>query len=238
MVGRARRARISSGIAADSLMRWVQISGSFSVRLGTAGTAPSSRRYARPSCSPRAVSALRVRLYLNFGAELDDVVGRDAEELGRSRGQARETGIEALAPLHHSGSGAWFDVDAPDEKGDLARIELQPRDFCPPELPRHIWRLCKAKTRVDLPKTRAEPACIDPTFPCRSGDVLGDDAAEQHRPVQHLVVLEVVQQRRGNVFGLGGEKGRGSQDADLRSVFTGGEKRGEGNCPGRERCRD
>ena len=84
--------------------------------------------------------------------------------------------------------------------------------------------------RLDLPKTRAELACLDPVCAGHSGDVLGDNPDEQHRSVQHLIVLEVVQECHGHVFGLCGEKGCDPRDAGFRGLFTGGEEGGKRHC--------
>jgi hypothetical protein len=43
-------------------------------------------------------TALLPPSYLDFGAQFDDPVRRDAEEIGRPRRNAREAGIKALAP--------------------------------------------------------------------------------------------------------------------------------------------
>src|SRR5207253_8064006 len=45
--------------------------------------------------------------------------------------------------------------------------------------------------RLDLPKTTAELAYLDAVCARHSRNVLGDDPDKQHRPVQHLVVLDL-----------------------------------------------
>ena len=89
-----------------------------------------------------------------------------------------------------------------------------------------LW-LGKDETRFNLPKTGAELARLDPVWARGPGNVLGDDTDQQHRLMQHLVVLEVVQQGRGHAFGLRGEKDRRARDAGFRGCFTGGEVVGE-----------
>ena len=119
---------------------------------------------------PRAVTAgvaprNRDRDYgsdLDLGAELDDLVGRDTEKLGRPRRETGEDDIEMLAPSGHSRPRCRFDVGAPDEEGDLAGIEIEPRDFRAQQLPRHVRGLGEPEMRVDLPKTVAEFARLDP----------------------------------------------------------------------------
>src|SRR5260370_22429848 len=51
--------------------------------------------------------------------------------------------------------------------------------------------------RFNLPKTAAEPTRFDPVRARPAGNVLGNDAYEQHGPVQHLIVFKVVQQGNG-----------------------------------------
>lgn len=167
--------------------------------------------------------------YVDLGAEFDDPVRRDVEKIGRPRRNARKARVEARAPPCHPGPRTHCDIGAADEEGDLARIEFQPRDFRPAELPRYVWRLGKTEVRLDLPKTAAELAGPDPVCTGDPGNVFGDDPNEQHRLVQHFVVLQVVQQGHGHVFGLGGEKHCGARDAGFRGVFTGGEEGGERN---------
>ena len=81
--------------------------------------------------------------------------------------------------------------------------------------------------RFDLPKAAAELACLDPVRTSHPGGVLGDDVNQQHRPVQHLVVLEVAEQGYRHVFGLGGQKDGDPRNAGFRRLVAGDEKGGE-----------
>jgi hypothetical protein len=84
---------------------------------------PQSRADDR-SGAPGSPTALLSPSYLYLGAELDDAIRRNAEELGRPCRNAYEAGIEALAPPCHPRLRARFDIGAADKEGQLARIEF------------------------------------------------------------------------------------------------------------------
>src|SRR6516165_5058643 len=128
----------------------------------------------------------------NFGAKLDDAIGGDPEELGRTRCNAGQACIETLAPSCHPRARGRFDVELSDKERHLIRIENQARYIRAAKLARNIWRLRKAEMDIDLPKARAGLMRANPIFTRHPEDVLGDDPDEQHSPVQHLVVLEVI----------------------------------------------
>ena len=90
--------------------------------------------------------------------------------------------------------------------------------------------LCKAEMRLDLPETAAELAHFDPVRPRHLRNVLGENSDEQHSLMQDPVVLQVVQQGRGDVFSLRGEEDRRPRDAGFRCPFTGCEKARERYC--------
>src|SRR5215831_8116801 len=130
-------------------------------------------------------------LDFDFGAELDDLIGGDPKELGRMRRNAGQPRIETLAPSRHSRALGRFDIEPPDKERHLAGIDIEPRNTRTAELARNIRRLRKAEMNFDLPKALAELMRANPIFACHSGDVLGDDADEQHSLVQYFVVLKL-----------------------------------------------
>jgi len=58
----------------------------------------------RCAALPAHHAALLSPSYLDLGAEFDDPVRRDTEEISRARRDAREAGIKALAPPCHPGT--------------------------------------------------------------------------------------------------------------------------------------
>src|SRR5208282_6599656 len=108
---------------------------------------------------PRAsTDFLRDLSDIDLGAEFDDAIRRDPEELGRPRREPREDDVQALTPAGHSGPRRRFDVGAPDEEGDFVEIQVEPRDFRAAELARHVRRLGEPEMCVDLPKAAAKLA--------------------------------------------------------------------------------
>src|SRR6516164_8935369 len=98
------------------------------------------------------------RSYFDFGAELDDAIRRDAEELRWSGRQAQEAGVEALAPLGHPRPPAGFNVRVSDKKRKMARIQLEPGDFRTTQFSRNVRGLCKPEMGLNLPKPAIEVA--------------------------------------------------------------------------------
>src|SRR6516225_4662256 len=163
--------------------------------------------------------------YLDLGAELYDAVRRDAEELSRACCDAHEAGIDVLAPSCHPRARARFDIGAPDKERKLTRVELEAGDFGATELAGNVWRLGKPEMGLDLPKPASEITCLDPICAGDSGYVLGDDPNQQDRPMQDLIVLEVVQQGRWHICGLRRQVDRGARDASFRRLLTSGKER-------------
>ena len=59
----------------------------------------------------------------DLGAKLDDAIGGNPEELGRTRRNAGQPGIETLAPSCHSRARGRFDIGPSDKKRHLTGSE-------------------------------------------------------------------------------------------------------------------
>src|SRR5271165_4567080 len=78
--------------------------------------------------------------------------------------------------------------------------------------------------RVDLPKAVAEIAPLDPLWAWDQWNIVGHDANKQHRPVQHLIVLQIEHERPRRLLSLTGEKDRDAGDAVLWRLLASDEE--------------
>src|SRR6266446_2508458 len=152
-------------------------------------------------------------LNLDLAAELDDTVGRNAEELGRVEHVVRHQTEEPVAPAPEGGAArARPHPLAADDEGGLHQVEAEAADPALGQRPHNVRLIHKAVADADRVETLAELADRETLLARDMRHVLGLDLHHHHALVQHLVVLEGVKKCCGDMRRVAGHEDRRSRN--------------------------
>src|SRR6266550_2886321 len=162
----------------------------------------------RPSKRPRdraipdsgAASGMLIipSLQFNPSPQLDDAIGWDVEIVRDASGVARHCGKDSAAQKRQP-----FDARSGDqlltrqEIGDVHRFELQALRTTELERESYLGLLHEAVSRGDTPAVVPQTFALDAVLGFDPRDVLQLDRHKDVLLVEHLVMLEAVQQRIG-----------------------------------------
>src|SRR6266446_107467 len=148
-------------------------------------------------------------LNLDLAAELDDTVGRNAEELGRVEHVVRHQAEEPVAPAPESGAaGARAHSLAADDEGCLHQVEAKATHPALRQGARDVGLVHKTVADADRVETLAELSDLKALLLEHMRHVLGLHLHHYDPLVQHLVVLEGVEQRQRNTRWVAGHEDR------------------------------
>ncbi len=167
--------------------------------------------------------------------------GRQGEERGRRPRVAREEDEQRLAPAGHAPLLAGQQRFASEVVAHLAHANAQPLVAALLDRARHVRGLHEAVVRHHGEETVAEVLDAGAFLRLHLGHVLGHHVQEDHLLVENLVVLEVVEQDRGDEVQVGGHEDRRAlrPASGSRSRATQGSSRSapcRGASPGEERA--
>src|SRR6266446_1656097 len=179
-----------------------ELSGAGSLAAGQA----RKRRYKRRD-------DVGLALNLDLAAELDDAIGRDAEELGRVEHVVRHQAEEPVAPAPESGAArARAHPLAADDEGGLHQVEAEAADPALRQSPHNVRLIHKAVADADRVETLAKLADRKTLLARDMRHILGLDLHHHHPLVQYLVVLEGVQKRGWDMPQVTGHEDRRSRN--------------------------
>src|ERR1700730_18714016 len=137
---------------------------------------------------------------LDLAAELDDAVGRDAEELGGVEHVVRHQTEEPVTPTPEGGAARpWPHPLAADDEGCLHQVEAEAADPALRQSPHNVRLIHEAVADADRVETLAELADRETLLARDMRHILGLDLHHHDPLVQHLVVLEGVEECCGDM---------------------------------------
>ena len=170
------------------------------------------------NCSTKSDFALD----LDAAAELDDAIGRQLEEVTGVGRDLRQGDEQLLLPARQQRTACHDEAVAAYEVGGAHRVDRDAALGERQQVAWHVGLLHEAIAQQDMVHALAEMADLGASIG-RHVRLVGHLDGDQHDMlVQHLVVLEVVQQAARRVAREGGEIDRGALRAmDARGVDAG-----------------
>src|SRR5437868_6073636 len=147
---------------------------------------------------PESRDNLQARSNLDLGAEFDDAVGRQTVE---THGRQRRGGEPQIEPSRPTAERRILGGDkrlAADEECGGGNVDGEAKGAGLLEDPGNVGRFEEAMTDDDGEEALAELLDLEPARIVYNRNFLDHHMADDHAFVQHLVMLEAVQQRRGN----------------------------------------
>src|SRR5271155_2309819 len=163
-----------------------------------------------------AIGCSTSRSDLDLTAELDDAVRGDPKELGRVERVVRHQNEECVTPAPQSlvvGTRPLPHFFAPDDERGLHQIEAEAADPALREGAQDIWLVHEPVADADRIEALAELADFEPLLVRNMRHVLGLDLHYHDALVQHLVVLEGMQQGDRNMCDVAGHEDSRPRDA-------------------------
>src|SRR6266436_2413973 len=148
-------------------------------------------------------------LNLDLAAELDDTVGRNAEELGRVEHVVRHQTEEPVTPAPEGGAArARPHPLAADDEGGLHQVEAEAPDPALRKGSDDVRLIHKAVADADRIEALAELADHEPLLLRDMRHVLGFDLHHHDTLMQHLVMLQRMKQRDRDMPHVAGHEDR------------------------------
>jgi hypothetical protein len=161
---------------------------------------------------------LKGSLQIDLHAEFDDAAGRQTEVGGCGAGVARDEREERFTPTHHLAFAARQKSFSTEVVAGAARVDGETKSFASEQRIGDVGRLHEAVTNADAVKPLAlifdGEAFVGGNF----GHVFARHAEQHDLFVEHLVVLEVMQQDGRGAVGIRGHEYGCSADAMRRRV--------------------